>query len=208
MTCRLASRIASRVLLVLFCFAVRGISFAACQQDSIDGKEKFRPSWEVAMSNMVIYSQEYMRYFFADDSSEVRPLPASGLSLFLAKDVSKKLRFINAFTLPLREEEVTRRSGNTYKYYYPKLVISGLESDFLEHSVGKSQSCLHLSSLFGIALPLGERFLKYFPPILMVRTGIEVGKDTFLNFGIGYSGNIKNGAWFFPFGVTYRIEDI
>lgn len=208
MTSRFAALSTARVLLGLMSFAVKFEALAICQQDSTDGKEKFRPTWEVAMSNMVIYSQEYMRYFFADDSSEVRPLPASGLSLFLAKDVSRAFRFVNAFTLPLREEEVAHRSGNTYKYYYPKLFITGLESDFLERSVGKSQSCLRLSSLLGIALPLGNRFLSYFPPILMVRAGIEVGQDTFLNFGIGYSGNIKAGAWFFPFGVTYRIEDL
>ncbi|NBO38012.1 hypothetical protein EBU99_05460 [bacterium] len=110
---------------------------------------------------MIIYSQEYMRYFFADNDSNVQPLPASGMSLFLARDVKKGTRFSSILTLPLREEEVRKVNQEAFKYYYPKLAM----------------------------------------------IGVEVSHHVYLNFGLGYSGNVKTGAWFFPFGISYRLVD-
>ncbi|MBM3382977.1 MAG: hypothetical protein FJY29_11110 [Betaproteobacteria bacterium] len=161
---------------------------------------------EIALANMIIYSQEYMKYFFADDDSDVQPLPASGMSLFLSREFTKEKRWLTALTLPIREEEVFIKNAENFKYYYPKLAMVGLETDLHTSKPLTESSCFRISAAAGLALPLSKRISSYAPPFLLSRMGAEISKDVFLNFGMGYSGNIKTGAWFFPFGVSYIIR--
>ena len=161
---------------------------------------------EIALANMVIYSQEYMKYFFADFDSQVQPLPASGISVFLGYNVSPRSRWLTAITLPLREEEVRRTGSEAFKYYYPKLLMIGYESDFFNQPVLTDTACLRLSGGFGLAVPLSHRLLRYIPPFVLSRAALRISSIVDLNFGIGYSGNIKSGAWFFPFGASYLLR--
>lgn len=161
---------------------------------------------EVSIANMVIYSQEYMRYFFSDNDSSVQPLPASGMSLFLAGDIQRGRRASLVLTMPLREEEVRKKDSETFRYYYAKFAIIGLEQDFNTFRIpGPGQSCLRLSAMAGFALPLSSSLFRYLPPVVLMRGALEVGENVFLNFGFGYSGNFVRGAWFFPFGISYRL---
>ena len=160
---------------------------------------------EVALANMLIYSQEYMQNFFADANSDIQPLPASGMSIFAGYGISIQSRFLTALTLPLREEEVKRKNSEIFRYYYPKLLMLGYEHDVSETSIFSDSSCMRLSAGAGLALPLSNRFLKYFPPFVLTRSALRIAPDVDLNFGIGYSGTIGMGAWFFPFGISYRI---
>lgn len=166
------------------------------------------PVSEVALANMLIYSQEYMRNFFADADSDVQPLPASGMSIFTGFGVSTRSRFLTALTLPLREEEVKKRNAETFRYYYPKLLMLGYELDWMEIPIFSESSCLRMSAGAGLALPLSNRFLKYFPPFALSRAALRIAPDVDLNFGVGYSGNIGVGAWFFPFGISYRMDPL
>lgn len=161
---------------------------------------------EIALANMIIYSQEYMKYFFADYDSAIQPLPASGMSVFLGYDIASRSRILTALTLPLREEEVRRKNAEPFKYYYPKLMMIGYERDVYKELVFSESSCLRLSAGFGLALPLSYRFFQYFPPFVLSRAALRISSNVDLNFGIGYSGNIKSGAWFFPFGASYLLR--
>ena len=147
-----------------------------------------------------------MKYFFADENSDVQPLPASGMSLFLSHEFKSNNRWITALTLPLREEEVAIKNKEPFKYYYPKLAMLGVETDLHSSKPLSTSSCLRISAAAGLAFPLSERITRYVPPFVLFRSGAEISKNVFLNFGVGYSGNIKNGAWFFPFGVSYIIH--
>jgi hypothetical protein len=190
------------LLLGLFPFK----SHAKCNSQTDNGKREKSAVSEIALANMVIYSQEYMRYFFADNDSAVKPLPASGISLFVSRDFSEKSRLSAILTLPLKEEEILRPEGQPSTFYYPKLAMLGFDRDFFETELSPSNNCFKLGANAGFAFLLSERFTKYQPPYLLARSATEVGDSVFLNFGIGYSGNITSGAWFFPFGVSYRLS--
>lgn len=188
--------------------ALPAVAKAACVRESNKSETSLpgAEGSEVALANMIIYSQEHMRYFFADNDSKVQPLPASGMALFTGYGLSPRTRLLNALTLPLREEEVTRHGGDKFSYYYPKLFMTGFEFDFLDVEIFNSKSCLRLSGSVGLALVLSPRILTYLPPFLLSRAAVGIAHNVDLNFGIGYSGNVISGAWFFPFGVSYRIE--
>lgn len=76
--------------LIFGLFLLQQTAQAACEEPAQSSADKMPVISEIALANMIIYSQEYMRYFFADNDSEVQPLPASGISLFLARDVQEK----------------------------------------------------------------------------------------------------------------------
>lgn len=156
---------------------------------------------------MVIYSQEYMRHLFADNESAIQPLPASGISLFIARELLSETRASAIFTLPLRDEEVKRKNAPTETYYYPKLAMFGIERDIFSKRATSKEACIRISAGGGLALPLSPLIKIYQPPFLLIRAGAEVGRNVFLNFGFGYSGNIKRGAWFFPFGISYVLSN-
>jgi hypothetical protein len=181
-------------------------SYAACEVKSEKQLQEPSAISEIALANMVIYSQEYMRFFFADNDSDVQPLPASGISLFASRDFTDKNRLSAILTLPLKQEEILRPQGQTSSYYYPKLFMLGFDRDFLQTELSAKRYCFKLSANAGLAFVLSERFTKYQPPYILARSATEVGENVFLNFGIGYSGNIISGAWFFPFGVSYRLS--
>jgi hypothetical protein len=155
---------------------------------------------------MVVYSQEYMKYFFADFDSQVQPLPASGVSVFTGYYLSSEARLLTAFTLPLREEEVRRKNLETFRYYYPKLGMVGYEADFIKKPVLADSSCLRISGGVGLAFPLSYRLFQYIPPFVLSRAALRISSSVDMNFGIGYSGNVKSGAWFFPFGASYLLR--
>lgn len=160
---------------------------------------------EVAIGNMLIYSQEYMKYFFSDADSSVQPLPASGISLFSTFGIDESSRLLFILTIPLREERVYKKDKDVFTYYYPKMFISGYEKDWFETAILREKSSFRLSTSIGIGFPLSHRFLSYFPPLLLNRASVRLSKKVDLNFGVGYSGNVSLGAWFFPFGVSYRL---
>lgn len=162
---------------------------------------------EVALANMVIYSQEYMRYLFADNDSAIQPLPASGISLFIARELRSETRAMAIFTLPLREEEVKRKNAPSETYYYPKLAMFGVEKDIFTTTATSKEACIRIGAGGGFALPMSPLIKVYQPPFLLLRAGAEIGKNVYLNFGFGYSGSIKRGAWFFPFGVSYVLSN-
>ena len=193
--------------LIFGLFLLQQTAQAACEEPAQSSADKMPVISEIALANMIIYSQEYMRYFFADNDSEVQPLPASGISLFLARYVQEKRRISGTFTLPLREEEIRRPNTPATSYYYPKLAMFGIEQDLLQTNLSRHQYCFKVSAGAGLSLVLSDRFLKYAPPFLLIRSAAEVGENVYLNFGIGYSGNIKSGAWFFPFGISYRLVE-
>lgn len=196
-----------KMIPILICglFLLQQTAQAACEESARNAIENRPIVSEIALANMVIYSQEYMRYFFADFDSSIQPLPASGISLFLARDVQEKRRISGTFTLPLREEEIRRTNAPATTYYYPKLAMFGIEQDLLQTNLSTHPYCFKVSAGAGLSFVLSERFLKYAPPFLLNRSAAEVGENVYLNFGIGYSGNIKSGAWFFPFGISYRL---
>lgn len=182
-------------------------AWAACPvSPSADAQLPVKNS-EIALSNMVLYSQEYMRYFFSDNDSDIQPLPASGLSLFLGRDISPTMRVATILTLPLREEEVRRKDREPFRYFYPKVAMLGLEKDVYTRNLLARESCFRLSASAGLTLPLSRRLLSSQPPYVLLRASTEISSDVFLNFGIGYSGIISAGAWFFPFGVSYLIKN-
>lgn len=180
---------------------------ANCTGETENTQSQTEGHYEIALANMVIYSQEYMRYFFADNDSEIQPLPASGMSIFVAAGPRKSWRFTSVLTLPLKEEEVRKKDREPFRYYYPKLMMLGGERDLFETKLSaQKSSCLRTTAIVGLALPLSSRLIRYQPPFLLMRASAEVGDNVFLNFGVGYSGNIQSGAWFFPFGVSYVIN--
>lgn len=191
------------VFFVLFSMGAR----AACPTVQNTDSQISERNFEIALANMVIYSQEYMRYFFSDNDSDIQPLPASGLSLFLGRDVSSSTRFATILTLPLREEEVRRKDNETFRYFYPKVAMLGFETDVYRQNLLGRESCLRLSASAGLTLPLSKRLLSGQPPYVLFRASTEIGSDVFLNFGVGYSGIVSVGAWFFPFGVSYLIKN-
>ena len=184
------------------------MAHSQCQTQSSAGNsnELDSPTSEVALANMIIYSQEYMRYFFSDNESEIQPLPASGLALFTGYGLSGSSRWQNALSLPLREEEVNKKNGDTFQYYYPKMFMTGYEIDVLEKPFFSNATCIRVSASAGFSLFLSQRALKAVPPFLLSRTSVRIAPNVDLNFGIGYSGNIKMGAWFFPFGISYQLK--
>jgi hypothetical protein len=181
-------------------------AFAECEAKSQNTTTGDLAHSEVALANMVIYSQEYMRYFFADNDSEVQPLPASGISLFVGRGITSKTRLSAIITLPLKEEEIRRPKGQTTSYYYPKLLMFGFDRDIFQTELSSKRRCFKISGNAGFAFLLSQRFTKDQPPYLLARTATEVGENVFLNFGVGYSGTIASGAWFFPFGMSYMFE--
>lgn len=54
-----------------------------------------------------------MRYFFSDNESEIQPLPASGLALLTGYGLPGSSRWLIALSVPLREEEVKKKNGDT-----------------------------------------------------------------------------------------------
>ena len=198
----------SFVSLPLLSLLIPNMGYSQCQTQSSAANlsELNSPTSEVALANMIIYSQEYMRYFFSDNESEIQPLPASGLALFTGYGLSGSSRWLNALSLPLREEEVKKKNGDTFQYYYPKIFMTGYEIDALERPFFSHATCLRVSVSAGISLFLSRRALKDIPPFLLSRTSVRIAPNVDLNFGIGYSGNIKMGAWFFPFGVSYQLK--
>lgn len=161
---------------------------------------------EIAIANMLLYSQEYMKHFFADADSFIQPLPASGISLFTAYGLNSHSRLLFILTIPLREEQAYKDGKEFFRYYYPKMFITGYERDWFETSILDETTALRLSTSLGIGVPLSHRFLRYFPPLLLNRASVRLSKRVDLNFGVGYSGNTLIGAWFFPFGVSYRLQ--
>ncbi|MEN9809572.1 MAG: hypothetical protein RLZZ488_1139 [Pseudomonadota bacterium] len=194
-----------KLIALLACFT-SATAAAVCPAVQ-DETEKVAMDSEIALANMVIYSQEYMRYLFADNESAVQPLPASGISLFLARELRSELRATAIFTLPLRDEEVKRKNAPTQTYYYPKLAMLGIERDIFATTATSKEACIRVSAGGGLALPMSPLIKIYQPPYLLIRAGAEVGENVFLNFGLGYSGNIKRGAWFFPFGISYVLSN-
>ena len=124
----------SFVSMPLLSLLIPNMGYSQCQTQSSAASlpELNPPTSEVALANMIIYSQEYMRYFFSDNESEIQPLPASGLALFTGYGLSGSSRWLNALSLPLREEEVKKKNGDTFQYYYPKIFMTCYEIDALE----------------------------------------------------------------------------
>jgi len=189
-----------------FYLALFGVNARAeCDFKTAEDQQADWGKSEVALANLIIYSQENIPYFFSDNNSWVRPEPATGLGFFYSYPFGNGWQWSNALSLPLREEVVYRGQVNKSSYYFPKLFMSGLEKDIYSVQL-TSKKCMVIHSQVGLSMPLSPLLGKYWPPYLLMRVTFGVSSDAFLNIGIGYSGNINRGAWFFPFGLSYVLR--
>lgn len=159
---------------------------------------------EVSIMSSYIQSQKYARYFFSDFDSTVRPLPAGGLFLTAERRIARNMHFIGSFSAPLKEELVRYADGHNEIYYFPKIFSVGLDWNPMTFHLPEG-ACVETRITGGIGTPLSYRFGKLIAPFILYRLRIDVTQNTGLNIGMGYSGIVSQGAYFFPIGFSYRL---
>ncbi len=164
----------------------------------------FNEGSEVFLSNMLIYTQDNMDAFFADYDSPKRPLPAYAILAGMERAIAKRFDFEASITLPVKEQTVKSADGTETSYFFPKLLSLGAGWNAFGVKVPRT-SCVEHQVMAGVNMPLSHRFGVRFDPYVLLRLRVTHDPKAGVNVGVGYSGNFRDGALFFPFGFSYRI---